>query len=32
MYLTENRFGRNEIWCAEDNHNYMWHICMQKDF
>ena len=27
LYVTENRLGRNEIWCAADNHNYMWHIC-----
>ena len=26
LYLTENRLGRNEIWCAEDNHTYMCHI------
>ena len=26
MYLTENRLSRNEMWCAADNHNYMWHI------
>ena len=26
LYSTENRLGRNEIWCAEDNHSYMRHI------
>ena len=23
----ENRLGRNEVWCAKDNHSYMRHIC-----
>ena len=23
MYLTKNQFGRNEICCAKDSHNYM---------
>ena len=27
LYLTENQLGRNEIWCAEDYHNYMCHLC-----
>ena len=27
MHLTENRLGRNEILCADDNHSYMCHIC-----
>ena len=26
LYLTENRLSRNEMWCAEGNHNYMCHI------
>ena len=26
IYSTENRFGRNEMWCAEDNDSYMCHI------
>ena len=30
LYLTENRLGRNEIWCAEDNHSYMCHICAKR--
>ena len=27
LYLTENQLGRNKIWCAEDHHSYMCHIC-----
>ena len=27
LYLTENRFSRNEMWCAVVNHNHMYHIC-----
>ena len=27
LHLTENRFSRNDMWCATDNHNYMYHIC-----
>ena len=27
LYLTENRFYRNEIWCAAYNHNQMCHVC-----
>ena len=27
MYLTENRLSRNDMWCAEDNHNYVSYIC-----
>ena len=27
MYLTENLLGRNKIWCAVGNHNYMCFIC-----
>ena len=27
LYLTENRFSRNEMWCAMVNHNHMSHIC-----
>ena len=27
LYFTENRLSRNEIWCAEDNLSYMYHIC-----
>ena len=27
LCLTENRLGRNEIWCPEDNHSYKRHIC-----
>ena len=23
LYLIKYQFGRNDIWCAEDNHNYM---------
>ena len=23
MFLTENRLGRNEMWCAENNHSHM---------
>ena len=26
QYLTENQLGRNEIWCAEDNHSFILHI------
>ena len=25
--INKNRFGRNEISCAEDNHNYMNNMC-----
>ena len=25
MCLTENRFSRNEMWCAVDNHQYKSH-------
>ena len=31
MYLTKHRFGRNESYCAEDNHNYMSNMC-EKEF
>ena len=27
LYLTENQFSRNEMWCAVVNHNHMYHIC-----
>ena len=27
LYLTENRFSRNEMWCAVVNHNHVYHIC-----
>ena len=27
LYSTETRLGRNKMWCAEDNHSYMCHIC-----
>ena len=27
LYLTENQFSRNEMWCAMVNHNHMDHIC-----
>ena len=27
LYLSENRFSRNEMWCAVVNHNHMYHIC-----
>ena len=27
LYLTQNRLGRIKIWCVEDNHSYMCHIC-----
>ena len=30
MYLTENRLGKNEIWCAADNHNCMCHVCAKE--
>ena len=30
LYLTENRFSRNKIWCAVVNHNHMHHIIMCK--
>ena len=30
LYLTENRFSRNEMWCAVVNHNYMRHICAKQ--
>ena len=26
LYLTENRFSRNEMWCAVVNHNHMYHM------
>ena len=32
LYLTENRLGRNEIRCAEDNHSYMPHIMCKRTF
>ena len=28
--LTRNRFGGNEICCAEDNHNYMSNMCEKE--
>ena len=28
MYLTENRFSRNEMWYAADNHN----LYVSKEF
>ena len=31
MYLTKNQFDRNEICCAEDDHNYMSKMC-EKEF
>ena len=30
LYLTENRLGRNKIWCTEDNQSYMCHICAKE--
>ena len=27
LYLTENQFSRNEIWCVLVNHNHIRHIC-----
>ena len=27
LYLTENRFTTNEMWCAVVNHSYICHIC-----
>ena len=27
LYITENQLGGNEIWCAADNYNYMYHMC-----
>ena len=27
LYLTKNIFSRDEICCAEDNHNYMTYMC-----
>ena len=30
LYLTENRVGRNEMWCASDNHKNMSHICAKE--
>ena len=27
MYVTENRYSRNEMWCATDHHNFVCHIC-----
>ena len=30
LYLTENRFSRNEMWCAVVNHNHMYHICAKE--
>ena len=32
MNLTENRFHGNKIWCVEDYHNYMCHICAKEFF
>ena len=29
-FLTENRFSRNEMWCAVVNHNYMYRICTKE--
>ena len=31
MYLTENRSGRTEICCGEDNHIYTSNICEKND-
>ena len=32
LYLTENRLSWNEMCCASDNHNYMCHTRVQKNF
>ena len=30
LNLTENRFSRNEMWCAAENHNNMCQICAKE--
>ena len=30
LYLTENQFSRNEMWCASDNNNNMCYICAKE--
>ena len=30
LYLTENRFGRNAIYFAKDNHNHMSNMCAKE--
>ena len=27
LYSTKNQFGRKQICCAEDNHNYVSNMC-----
>ena len=31
-HLTENRFSKNEMWCATDNHNDTCHTCAKGFF
>ena len=30
LYETENRLSRNKMWCTEDIHNYMCHLCAKE--
>ena len=30
LYLIENRFSRNEMWCTSDDHNNMRHMCAKE--
>ena len=30
LYLTENWFSRNKIWCTVDNYICMYHICAKR--
>ena len=32
LYLTENWLCKNEMWCAKDNHYYMYPICAKRIF
>ena len=30
LYLTENQFSRNEMWCAADNQNFICQTCAKE--
>ena len=32
LYITENRWSWNEMWCTSDNHNHMCHTCAKEFF
>ena len=29
LYISENRLSTYEMWCATDNYNHMYHICVK---